>query len=36
MFFDAKGMQHDELLVVGEVSTDEFLAKLNQVLQGQE
>ncbi|MDR3502671.1 MAG: protein-disulfide reductase DsbD [Legionella sp.] len=36
MFFDAKGMQHDESLVVGEVSTDEFLAKLNQVVQGQE
>jgi thiol:disulfide interchange protein DsbD len=36
MFFDAKGMQHDELLVVGEVSTDEFLAKLNQVVQRQE
>lgn len=33
IFFDAKGMQHDELLVVGEVSTDEFLTKLNQVVQ---
>ncbi len=36
VFFDAKGRQHDELLVVGEVSADEFLTKLNQVVQGVE
>lgn len=36
VFFDAKGIQHDELVVVGEVSAEEFLTKLNRVIQGQE